>query len=71
MSARLPISQIFPIRDAASAKLAQLKADYLYEAGVIDADVRSFVYARSAAALPFHETMQSTVDAALSAMMVA
>jgi hypothetical protein len=37
----LPLEIIFPVRDAASAHLALMKAECLYTAGVIDADARA------------------------------
>jgi hypothetical protein len=42
---------IFPIRDAASASLARVKADCLLDAGVIDDAARRLVYSRTAEVL--------------------
>lgn len=49
----LSFDHIFPIRDAESAKLARRKADSLRDAGVIDAEDRHRVYARTAAVLDY------------------
>jgi hypothetical protein len=51
MCGELPLDHIFPIRDAASASLARVKADCLLEAGVIDARQRRLVYGRTASIL--------------------
>jgi hypothetical protein len=51
MRGDLPFDHIFPIRDAASASLARVKADCLMDAGVIDTDVRHRVYGRTAEVL--------------------
>lgn len=51
MRGDLSLDHIFPIHDAASASLARVKADCLLEAGVIDADRRQMVYARTAEVL--------------------
>jgi hypothetical protein len=51
MRGDLPFNHIFPIRDAASASLARVKADCLLDAGVIDGNVRRAVYSRTAAVL--------------------
>ena len=47
MRGDLSFDQIFPIRDAASANLARVKADRLWDAGVIDSEERQRVYGRS------------------------
>jgi hypothetical protein len=47
MRGDLPFDQIFPIHDAASASLARVKADRLWDAGVIDSEERQRVYGRS------------------------
>ena len=51
MRGDLSFDYIFPIRDAASASLARVKADCLMGAGVIDTDDRRRVYGRSAEVL--------------------
>jgi len=57
MRSGLSFDHIFPIRNDASARLMRLKADCLLQAGVIDAEERSEVYARSGAVLGFAETL--------------
>ena len=70
----LSLDQIFPIRDAASARLGRVKADCLLDAGVIDWEDHRQVYARAAALLtsaspplyPAHwPTLQATLNASL------
>lgn len=51
MRSGLSLDQIFPIRNDASARLMRLKADCLFQAGIIDAEERLVVYARTGAAL--------------------
>ncbi len=51
MRSGLSFDHIFPIRNDASARLMRLKADCLFDAGVIDAADRLTVYARTSAAL--------------------
>ncbi len=51
MRGDLSFDSIFPVRDAASASLARVKADCLHDAGVIDADQRRLVYGRTALVL--------------------
>ena len=41
MCRKLPLDIIFPVRDAASAHLALMKAECLYAAGVIDGDAKA------------------------------
>jgi hypothetical protein len=55
MRAGLSFNQIFPIRNNASALLMRLKADCLFHAGIIDAEDRLAVYARTSSALGFSE----------------
>jgi hypothetical protein len=47
----LPLDIIFPVRDAASAHFALMKAECLYAAGVIDADARAKLAERVSRAL--------------------
>jgi hypothetical protein len=64
MRGDLPFDHIFPIRDAASASLARVKADCLLDAGVINARQRRLVYGRTASVLeasPPKELYLSTV----------
>jgi hypothetical protein len=51
MRSGLSFDTIFPVRSDASARLMRLKADCLFEAGVIDAEERSAVYARTRSVL--------------------
>ncbi len=51
MSLQLNLDQIFPIKDAKSARLAMLKANYLEAINVIDAPERQFIFARALAVL--------------------
>jgi hypothetical protein len=51
MRGDLSLDHLFPIRDAASASLARVKADCLLDAGVIDHDERRLVYGRTASVL--------------------
>jgi len=51
MRSGLSFDTLFPIRNDASARLMRLKADCLLEAGVIDAEDRLKVYARSGAVM--------------------
>ncbi len=55
MRSGLSFDQIFPIRNDASARLMRVKADCLFNAGVIDAEDRLAVYARTSSALGFSE----------------
>jgi hypothetical protein len=48
---QLDLDQIFPIKDAESARLAMLKANYLEGANVIDATERQIIFARALAML--------------------
>ncbi len=64
MRSELFFDHIFPIRNAASARLMRLKADCLLEAGVIDAEDWLSVYARTAAVLGFREPASRAVFAA-------
>jgi len=47
----LNIDLVFPIKDEVSAWLMCLKAETLYEAGIIDTDEMSAVFERAAAVL--------------------
>jgi hypothetical protein len=47
----LNIDLVFPIKDDVSAWLMRLKAEALYEAGIVDADEISAVLERAAAVL--------------------
>jgi len=49
----LCVDHIFPIRDAASAGLARVKADCLLVAGVIGPEEHKVIYGRSAAILNY------------------
>ncbi len=51
MSLQLNLDQIFPIRDAQSARRAMLKANYLEAIDVIDAAERQIIVARALAML--------------------
>ncbi len=51
MSLQLNLDQIFPIKDAESARLAMLKANYLEAINVIDAAERQIIFARALAML--------------------
>jgi hypothetical protein len=51
MRHELDIDLIFPIKDEISAALMCLKAELLFEAGIIDADEMSAVIERAAAVL--------------------
>jgi hypothetical protein len=51
MRDELNIDLIFPIKDEISAALMCLKAELLFEAGIIDADEMSAVIERAAAVL--------------------
>ena len=51
MRHELNIDLIFPIKDEISAALMCLKAELLFEAGIIDADEMSAVIERAAAVL--------------------
>ncbi len=51
MSLHLNLDQIFPIKDAESARLAMLKANYLEAINVIDAAERQIIFARALAML--------------------
>jgi len=51
MRHELDIDLIFPIKDEVSAWLMCLKAELLFDAGVIDADEKCAVLARAAAVL--------------------
>ncbi len=51
MSLQLNLDQIFPIKDAKSARLAMLKANYLEAINVIDVPERQFIFARALAVL--------------------
>ena len=51
MPHELDIDLIFPIKDEVSAWLMCLKAELLFDAGVIDADEKCAVLARAAAVL--------------------
>ncbi len=51
MSLQLNLDQIFPIKDAESARLAMLKANYLQAINVIDARERQFIFVRALAVL--------------------
>ncbi len=55
MRSGLSFDQIFPIRNDASARLMRLKADCLFSAGIIDAEDRLAVYARTSAKLGLSE----------------
>jgi hypothetical protein len=46
-----PLNRIFPIKDEISAALMCLKAELLFEAGIIDVDEMSAVIERAAAVL--------------------
>jgi hypothetical protein len=47
MRSGLSLDTIFPVRSDASARLMRLKADCLFDAGVITAEERRAVYART------------------------
>jgi hypothetical protein len=51
MRHHLNIDLVFPIKDEVSAWLVYLKAESLYEAGIIDSDEMSAVLERAAAVL--------------------
>ena len=55
MRSGLSLDTIFPIRSDASARLMRLKADCLFDAGIISAEERQAVYARTAAELGFRD----------------
>jgi hypothetical protein len=63
MRSGLSFDHIFPIRNDASARLMRLKADCLFDAGVISAEDRRTVYACSRAVLGFaHQDAPARAD---------
>jgi len=63
MRSGLSFDTIFPIRSDASALLMRLKADCLFDAGIIDAEERLAVYARTGVVLGFREPRASSMRA--------
>jgi len=64
MRSGLSFETIFPIRSDASARLMRLKADCLYDAGIITAEERLAVYARTGAGPDFEDVSAPALCAA-------